>query len=250
MRMLTLTLAVLILTALSVNLTAQDPKPKKAGNKKADAQAGAKEAAFKPIFNGKDLSGWKGNTELWSVEDGAITGRTTADKPLKFNTFLIWEEGPVENFELRLDYKMVGGNSGIQYRSRVVNEADYVVSGYQADIDATLKYAGINYEEKGRGILAQRGQRVTIAADGTKSAEKFGDAAELGKAIHADDWNSYRLVARGNKLSHYINGQLMSEVIDHEEGKAASSGVLAFQVHQGPPMVIQFKNVRLKTIKK
>lgn len=245
MRALTLTAAMFSLLVLAPTLSAQE-KAKKKGGKKNGAQ---KEAGFKPIFNGTDLSGWKGNLELWSVEDGAITGRTTAEKPLKFNTFLIWEEGPVANFDLRLDYKMVGGNSGIQYRSKVIKEDDFIVGGYQADIDATLKFAGINYEEKGRGILTQRGQRTTIATDGTKTVEDFGNAEELGKKINSDGWNSYRVVARGNKLSHYINDELMSEVIDNQEGKAASEGVLAFQIHQGPPMVIQFKNVRLKSIK-
>jgi hypothetical protein len=190
------------------------------------------------IFNGKDLSGWKGNPELWSVEEGCITGRTTADKPLKFNTFLVWDAGQVSNFELEFDYQLGdAGNSGIQYRSRVLNEADFVVGGYQADIDASLKFAGINYEEKGRGILAQRGQRVSI-----------GDGVELGKAIQAGQWNHYRVVADGPRLSHYINGKLMSEVIDHQEGKAAAAGVLAFQIHVGPPMKIQFKNIRLKEL--
>lgn len=245
MRALTLTAAMLSLLVLAPSLSAQE-KEKKKGGKKNAAQ---KEAGFKPIFNGQDLSGWKGNLELWSVEDGAITGRTTAEKPLKFNTFLIWEEGPVANFDLRLDYKIAGGNSGVQYRSKVIKEDDFIVGGYQADIDATMKFAGINYEEKGRGILTQRGQRTTIAADGTKTVEEFGKAEELGKKINSDGWNSYRVVARGNKLSHYINGELMSEVIDNEESKAATEGVLAFQIHQGPPMVIQFKNVRLKSIK-
>ncbi len=201
------------------------------------------------IFNGKDLSGWKGNSDLWSVKDGCITGTTTADKPLKFNTFLIWEGGNVSNFELEFDYKIGSeGNSGIQYRSKIINEQDFIVGGYQADIDATLKFAGINYEEKGRGILAQRGQRVTIDVAGAKSAEAIGDGVELGKKIHgAGEWNHYRLVAQGNRLSHSINDTLMSEVIDDQEGKASKEGVLAFQIHVGPPMEIQFKNIRLTT---
>ncbi len=208
---------------------------------------------FKEIFNGKDLDGWKGNPKLWSVEDGAITGRTSDKDPLKFNTFLIWDKGQVSDFELELDYKLVpadpnnaGGNSGIQYRSKIINEDDFVVGGYQADIDLSLTYSGINYEEKGRGILAQRGQRVTIDKAGEKQVDAFGDAAQLGKAIKGEQWNHYRVVAKGNKLSHYINDKLMSEVIDEQTDKAASKGILAFQIHQGPPMVIQFKNIRLK----
>ncbi|MCA9133351.1 MAG: DUF1080 domain-containing protein, partial [Planctomycetales bacterium] len=192
------------------------------------------EDKFQEIFNGQDLSGWKGNSELWSVEDGAITGRTTADKPLKFNTFLIWEKGTVANFELELDYKINGGNSGIQYRSKILQEEDFVVGGYQADIDASMQYAGINYEERGRGILAQRGQRVTIDAGGEKSSEAFGEAEDLGKKIHADDWNHYRVRAHGKTLSHYINGHLMLEVIDGQSELATEQGILALQIHQGP----------------
>jgi hypothetical protein len=195
--------------------------------------------AAKEIFNGKDLTGWKGNTELWSVEDGCITGKTTAEK------------GKVSNFELEFDYKIgKAGNSGVQYRSKIVKEEDFIVGGYQADIDASLQYAGINYEERGRGILAQRGQRVTIDKSGAKKEESIGDGKELGKAIKSEDWNHYKLVANGNKLSHMINGKLMSEVIDDQEGKAAAEGVLAFQIHQGPPMVIQFKNIKLTELKK
>ncbi|MBX3420087.1 MAG: DUF1080 domain-containing protein [Pirellulaceae bacterium] len=211
--------------------------------------------AFRELFNGKDLSGWAGDPSLWSVEDGAITGRTSAEQPIKSNTFLIWKAGEVADFQLELEYRLTagdeknpGGNSGIQYRSRVVNEEKFIVGGYQADIDLNLTYSGINYEERGRGILAQRGERVRIASDGEKTVESIGDAAELGKKIHAGQWNRYRIVAKGNQLSHYINDVLMSETIDDQATKAAERGVLAFQIHTGPPMVIQFKHVRLKKL--
>ncbi len=209
---------------------------------------GQAQSSFKEIFNGKDLSGWKGNSKLWSVEDGAITGTTTADNPLKFNTFLIWE-GEVADFVLELDYRIgEKGNSGIQYRSSVKDADKFIVGGYQADIDATMKFAGINYEEKGRGILAQRGQRVTIDGKGKKKPEKFADATELGSKIKKVDWNRYKVIALGNKVSHYINDELMSEVIDSQKDKAAMKGILAFQIHTGPPMKIQFKNVKLKEL--
>jgi hypothetical protein len=215
---------------------------------------GLAQDGFKEIFNGKDLTGWKGNPDLWTVKEGAITGTTTADKPIKANTFLVWQEGKVANFELELEYRLLagdkdkpGGNSGIQYRSKIIDDQQFIVGGYQADIDYTLKYSGINYEEKGRGILAERGQRVTISDKGDKSSESIGSAEELGKKINKDQWNKYRVVAQGNKLSHYINGTLMSETIDQQKVKAATEGVLAFQVHTGPPMVIQFKNIRLKS---
>lgn len=239
MRLLSLALAcIAMFTCISSSLAQE----------KTQQKSIAVEDGFTAIFNGSDLSGWKGNADLWSVEDGSITGRTTAEKPLEFNTFLIYDEGPVADFELRLDYKIKAGNSGIQYRSQVIDENKFIVGGYQADIDATSKYAGINYEERGRGILAERGQRVTIATDGSKTVEDFGDSAELAKKLDPDGWNHYRVVAKGNKLSHYINDALMSEVIDNQENQAEKSGVLAFQVHQGPPMVVQFKNIRMKTL--
>lgn len=207
----------------------------------------AQEDGFRPIFNGSDLSGWEGREDLWSVEEGAITGRTTADNKIKQNTFLIWQEGQPGDFELRMQFKIDGGNSGIQYRSRVIDDEAYVVGGYQADIDAALKYAGINYEERGRGILALRGQRVTLRGE-AKEVESFGDAEEIGKVIKAGEWNDYRIVARGNRLQHFINDTLTAEVIDENEEKRRMEGVIALQLHVGPPMVVQFKAIRLKTL--
>ncbi|MEM9643821.1 MAG: DUF1080 domain-containing protein, partial [Planctomycetota bacterium] len=124
-----------------------------------------------PLFNGKDLSNWKGRPDLWSIEDGAIVGRTNEDAPLDGNTFLVWTGATPANFELVVEFKIEGGNSGIQYRSRVIDEDKYVVSGYQADIDHANKFAGILYEEKARGILTLRGEKVEIQSDGKKKKE-------------------------------------------------------------------------------
>jgi Domain of Unknown Function (DUF1080) len=216
-------------------------------------QAHGQQSGFKEIFNGKDLTGWEGKANLWSVEEGAITGRTKADAPLKGNSFLVWKDGKVADFELTLEYRVRAGdekkpygNSGIQYRSKLVDDKEFVVRGYQADIDLSLQYSGINYEEGGRGILAERGQRVTIDASGKKSAESIGDAKALGEKIIKNEWNKYRLVVKGNVLSHYINDTLMSETIDHQTEKAAKEGILALQIHAGDPMIIQFRKIMLK----
>jgi type 1 glutamine amidotransferase len=202
---------------------------------------------FKPIFNGKNLDGWDGNPKFWSVEDGTITGRTTKENPTKGNTFLIWRQAPVDDFVLKLKYKIVGGNSGIQYRSQDLG--DWVVGGYQGDFEAGDMFSGINYEERGRGILALRGQKVTIGADGKKAEEQVGDTKELQKHIKKEDWNDYEIIAQGNHLIHKINGQVTSEVIDNQKEKAAQTGVLALQLHAGPPMVVQFKDIELKRTK-
>jgi hypothetical protein len=204
------------------------------------------------LDNGKDLTGWKGDSTYWSVEDGALTAKTTLDSRLtkeKYNTFLIWQGGQPADFELTLKYKIVGGNSGVQYRSRVIDEAKFIVSGYQADIDSAPRYTGINYEEKARAILAQRGEKVTIGADGKKEVEKIGDAAELQTRVKNEDWNEYRIVAKGNHLQHFVNGTLMSEVIDNQKDKAATSGVIGLQAHAGFAMTVQFKEIRLKELK-
>ena len=204
------------------------------------------DAGFTPIFNGTSLEGWEGK-DFWTVKDGAIVGTTTPEKPTNGNTFLIWRQGTLDDFELKIKYKIEGGNSGIQYRSH--DHGDFVVGGYQADIDSSPTYTGINYEERGRGILAERGQRVTIAADGTKKVEEIGNKDELQKLIKPGEWNDYHLVAKGPKLSHFINGTLMSETIDEQEGKRTEKGVLALQLHAGPPMVVQFKDIHLKRTK-
>jgi Domain of Unknown Function (DUF1080) len=192
--------------------------------------AAAKDA--KELFNGKDLTGWEGDARVWSVENGAIVGHTK-DVPLKHNTFLIWKDGKVGDFKLTLEFKLEGGNSGIQYRSKVIDPKEYIVGGYQADMDGVNQYTGIMYEERGRGILAQRGETLTIDGDGKKEATKIGDAAELAKTIHKDDWNTYEI-----------------EAIDRDSEKAVKSGILALQVHAGlpAPMTVSFRKIRLEEL--
>ncbi len=215
------------------------------------------EPGFRSIFNGKDLTGWNGNPALWSVKDGAITGVTKEDPKLTHNTFLVWTEGTTEDFELRLSYRMVGGNSGIQYRSKVAEPGAFgpVVGGYQADFEAGKNYSGILYEERGRGILALRGEKVVLKADPT-DAKKFkkevvgslGKSEDIQAKIKNEDWNDYVIIAQGNHLQHFINGMQTVDVIDEHEAGAAKSGVLALQIHVGPPMTVQFKDIRIKAL--
>lgn len=213
------------------------------------AEDKADETGFVSIFDGKTLEGWDGNPEFWSVQDGAITGITTAEKPTKGNTFIIWRGGETADFELRLDYKIQGGNSGIQYRSFEVKDQSWVIGGYQADFEAGNTYSGINYGERFRGILALRGQKTVIGENHKPVVkEQFAEGAALQSAIKKDDWNSYRIVARGFQFDHYINDTLMSSVIDEDLKDRRAKGLLALQLHAGPPMKVQFKNIRLKTL--
>jgi len=213
----------------------------------------AAEQGFRSIFDGKDLNGWDGNPKLWSVKDGAITGQTTADNPAKGNTFLIWTNGNLADFELRCSFKLVPGdaqgfaNSGIQYRSKVVDPANWVVGGYQADMEAGKTYTGILYEERFRGIMAERGQKVVWDNDDKKQVVgSVGDAAAIEASIKKGDWNEYVIIAKGNHLQQFVNGKQTIDVTDECEAKRAMSGILALQLHAGPPMMAQFKNIRIK----
>ena len=212
------------------------------------------------IFNGKDLTGWEGNKDLWSVKDGTITGITPPDPAnpakgiIKHNTFLVWKAGKVKDFELTFQYRIEKGNSGVQYRSKELEPGEFgpIMSGYQADFEAGDKYSGILYEERGRGILALRGEKTVIkpAAEGAKKAtvEKTGttgDSAAIQASIKKEDWNEYRIVAKGNHVQHFINGQQTIDVTDEDAANAPLEGLLALQIHQGPPMVVQFKNFKL-----
>jgi hypothetical protein len=206
-------------------------------------------AKEKELFNGKDLTGWEGDSHVWSVEDGAIVGKTK-DVPLKNNTFLIWKGGKVGDFKLTLEFKLEGGNSGIQYRSKVIDPKQWIVGGYQADMDGANTYTGILYEEKGRGILAKRGEKLTIDREGKKTEKKIGDADELAKVIHKGDWNVYEVEAVGTNLKHTINGKVMSETIDRDREHRATTGILALQVHANlpAPMVVSFRKIRLEEL--
>ena len=218
----------------------------------ADSSA---EKGFLSLFNGKDLAGWDGNPRLWSVKDGAITGQTTAENPAKGNTFLIWTNGTVGDFELRCSFKLVPGdkqgfaNSGIQYRSKVLDPENWVVGGYQADMEAGPTYTGILYEERMRGVLALRGEKVVWDKDNKKQVVgSLGDAAAIGAVVKKGGWNDYIIIAKGNHLQQFINGQQTIDVVDDCEAKRAMSGVLALQLHAGAPMMAQFKNIRIKRL--
>jgi len=211
----------------------------------------AQDAGFKAIFDGRTLDGWKSpEMSYWSVKDGAITGRSTEQNPCKSNQFLVWQLGEVDDFELKLKYRISGtpaANSGVQFRSRV--EEDGHAVGYQADIDLAGRYAGALYDERGRGMLANRGQKTTISSDGQLIFNPLGDADDLMNNIKKNEWNDYHIIARGNHITLKINGQTTAEVIDNDKDQREMFGALALQLHAGPPMTVQFKDIRLKRTK-
>jgi hypothetical protein len=206
-------------------------------------QAFSEQKTLKP-FDGQTLKGWDGDPRFWSVKDGCITGQTTADNPTKGNTFLIWRDGTVKDFELSVKYRIVGGNSGIQYRSKEIEK--WVIGGYQADFEAGDTWNGILYEERGRGILCAPGEKSKVGADG--KPVKIGSIStkeDILKAIKKEQWNEYAVRAKGNEFRHAINGVTTAEVTDEDEGHRVAEGLLALQLHAGPPMLVQFKDLKL-----
>jgi putative heme-binding domain-containing protein len=200
---------------------------------------------FKPLFDGKTLAGWEGNPELWSVEDGAITGKTKGPEHLAYNQFLIWRGGAVKNFELRAKIKCSASNSGIQYRSKELPEVGkWVVGGYQCDVHANAPYNGMVYEERARGILVQNGQSVIIDDKGDKWLAAERDAVKVDYA----EWHEYVIIAQGNHLIHKIDGKVTIDLVDHQEKSRSLEGLLAFQVHKGPAMTVQIKDIVLKEL--
>jgi len=202
-------------------------------------------AEDKALFNGKNLSGWDGEPGWWTVEDGALTAESTAGKPCKKCNYLVWTNSQPSDFELTADFKLSNSaNSGIQIRSETRPEWD--TFGYQADMSGDGQLVGYVYHHQ-RGLIAARGEKVTITADGKKEVKKIGDSAELLKNFKKEDWNKYKIVCRGREITLYINDVLMCQITDNET--KATSGIIALQMHPGPPMKVQFKNIILKELK-
>jgi hypothetical protein len=224
------------------------------------------ESDFISIFNEKDLSGWVGDSTYWSVKDGTLVGEVTPETILERNSFIIYEKAQPSNFELKLEYKISNsGNSGINYRSVRIEKFPFALKGYQCDIDGKNRYTGQNYEEKKRTTLAYMGEKVTIPSmpdsisktNLRKNVKKncwqtrivsdtLGVLKQLKSHIKENDWNSVHLIVKDNRMQHYINGVLMSDVLDLDTENRANKGFLGVQVHVGPPMKVQYKNIKIK----
>jgi hypothetical protein len=215
----------------------------------ASLGAWAAVSEFKPIFNGHDLAGWDGDRRYWSARDGCIRGETSLSALPVGNTFLIWRAGVLKDFELRLRFRLRSGNSGVQYRSKDLGK--WVVGGYQAEIENKQGKAGFLYEEKGRGWLVRVGEKVEAGPDGKPKV--VGELAKKEDLIaqgyyRMRDWNEYRIIARGNHIQQWLNGFQTIDLTDNDSGHRAFEGVLALQIHAGPPMLVEFKDILLKNL--
>jgi len=222
-----------------------------AGNSSSDGWA--------VLFNGKDLTGWDGDQRLWSVKDGVIHGETTPENPTKGNTFLVYRGGQFGDFELNLKFRIQNGNSGVQYRSKEFDK--WRIGGYQAEVENNQGKVGFLYHEGGRGYLANVGEFVVFDGQGKRSV--VGSVNDKQALIDAGyykekDWNEYLIVCQGNHIVQYLNGFQTMELIDNDrladpdnpkdQKGSLRSGLVALQIHAGPPMVVEFKDVRVKQI--
>lgn len=234
------------------------------GGYSAFAKYHGTEEGFKPLFNGKNLSGWDGDDRFWRVEDGVLIGQTTETNKAPHNTFLIYRQGEFGDFELRFQYQVEGQNSGMQYRSEDIG--DYVMKGLQADFEPRWhkdkenpsapprdRFTGMFFEEKHRMFMGQRGD-VVIVRNNPENTKKpriekigtVGDPEVLEKAIHRDGWNDYTIIANGNQYIHLVNGVVLSIGIDEDEENFKDSGLIGIQLHAGIPIKVQLKNIRIR----
>jgi hypothetical protein len=186
--------------------------------------ASAADDGFRPLFDGKSLAGWDGDPRLWKIVDGSIMG-TTDDVKIDNNSFLIYRVSEFGNFHLRAKVKLRNHNSGIQFRSEAL--PNWVVKGYQADMAENAWWGSI-YDEKGtRGVMV----------NGWK------DKAE--KVVKATDWNQVEVRCEGDNLQVFVNGMLTADLRD----SVKTRGILALQLHTGPGMQVQFREIEIKELK-
>jgi hypothetical protein len=254
-----------VIAGVAVTVSAQQgrgrgdgpPRPRGAQPLVMDDRTG-----FEPIFDGATMKGWEGDPAFWRVENGALVGESTPANAVKENTFLIWRGGEPRDFELKLQFRINSTNSGVQIRSALVPqgtkdgeravEGKWVLKGYQADIDFNNQWTGQFFEERGRGFLALRGQAVYVPEGGVANARVIGNLQqtpdELKALIKVNDWNQLHLIARGNTLMQVMNGAMSSLVVDDDSKGRALGGLIGFQMHVGPPMRVEFRNVWLKRL--
>jgi putative heme-binding domain-containing protein len=210
------------------------------------AVAAAQQPAWQSLFDGRSLDGWSGDRAYWSVEDGCIVGRSTAQHPLASTIYLAREGREWGDFELELEFELVGGNSGVQFRSAIA--ADGAVSGLQADLEDGPSWTGGLYEQDGRGILVRRGEQVRARADGTREVLAIGDSAQLLSLVRVHGWNRYRVVAQGPLVEVYLNGVRSASLLDEDAQQFRASGRFALQLHQGPAMQARFRDLRVREL--
>ncbi len=210
----------------------------------------ADEPAFESIFDGKSLEGWEAaDMTVWSVEDGAITAKSTEDKIATRNHYLVYQGGELGDFELKLTHRLVSDhnvNGGFQFRSEMFDgDIPDDCRGYQVDNNTQTDWLARLYDEFGRHTLAWRGERTVFDEKGEATTTPIEDAK--GDAwFDLGEWHEYHLICIGPKITLKINGRIVAEVVDNDPEQFDAAGILALQLHSGPVMTAQFKDIQLR----
>ena len=205
---------------------------------------GSDAVLFRPLGNSKDLSDWKQDGTFFSMRDGVLTAESTPQKPCQKSRYLIYTKEQFTDFELRGEFRLsVGANSGVQLRS---TDALLVDSGYQADMDGGGRYVGYIFHTR-QFLVGERGANVALASNGAKNVTPFADGKELQKLYRANDWNDLRVIVKDRTIAVWINGVRTAAVIDAREDFLPKKGYISLQMHQGKPMKIEFRGLRVRT---
>ena len=213
-------------------------------------KSAAPAAKSESLFNGKDLSGWDGNPTFWKVEDGAITAESGGANPCHKTTFLVLKDRVVADFDITFKFRFLSdwANSGLQFRSKLADAKSFDVTGYQADMEMGKDYTGILYEQGGRGIFVNRGERKEVDAAGQAKVTGHFDVSKVAQ-LEKGRWYTYHVVAKGSHLIQEIDGVRTMECVDEDAKHRAASGILALQIHSGPAMKVQFKDILFTELK-
>lgn len=233
---------------------------------KSSGEIELNEDGFVKMFDGETLKNWEGDPAYWRIENGKLVGEVTPSAILENNTFIIWQGSDPKDFVLKGEFRIsTDGNSGINYRSEELDSIEFALRGYQADIDGKNNYTGQNYEERARTTLAYRGEEVVVNTAKKNSGSlrdyvennawtqrtvtgSLGDKDSLRSLIKEEEWNEIHLVVNKNRMQHFVNGVLMSDVTDNDTINRKRSGKLGIQVHVGPPMKVEYRNLRIKEL--
>ena len=173
---------------------------------------------FQPLFDGASLNGWQDTTTFWSVRDGVINGQP-------HNSFLVSSKDYAD-FVLKASVRLSpnDGNSGIQVRSQVIPQG---MRGYQVDLGDPW-WGHLYVESTERGILVP-----------------VGDSQKRMKLVRANDWNDFVIACRNNHIVSLLNGEVTADLIDYYGDR---TGRIGLQIHVGPPMKVEFRNVLIKVL--
>lgn len=260
MKRITSNLMAIVMAAVCVvsYASAQGANPDAAGSQAAGAVAMdplpplQPEPGFKSIFDGKTLAGWEAaDMSFWSIEDGAITAKITEKHPTKRNHYLVFQEGALADFELKLRHRILSPhdvNCGFQFRSEIFDgDIKDDCRGYQVDNNTGTPWLVRLYDEFGRHTLAWRGEKTIFDTNGQKTSAEIESATGPAR-FRLQDWHEYHLICWGPNLTLKVNGRIVAETIDNDPAQQDFSGVFALQLHSGPPMTVQYKDIRLKRL--